>query len=277
MLLKLKQKYWLIESIIFEKIMRFRAIKLGNQAHTLPNALIVSLTSFPPRFEKLELTIKGLLCQKIKPDKIILWIANNDLYLLPKVINMLSERYDIFEIKTYQDIGSYKKLIPSLKLYPSSYIVTADDDVYYPKEWLGRLIEHITSSTPIIIAHRTHELTFDKANKVNSYAHWNNCCETKMSSYLMGTGIGGIVYPPNSFSPEVVNEDAFVSLCGNADDLWFFWMSRLNGTPTKWSGYNFNIVTWLGTNETGLASSNVSRGRNDACIKNMLSKYGEVW
>ena len=276
MYIKIKQKYWQLESILFEKKMRFAPIKLGNISHVLPSSLIVSLTSFPPRFEKLDLTIKGLLRQETKADKIILWIANDDLHLLPNSINQLSERYDIFDIKTYQDVGSYKKLIPSLKLYPSSYIVTADDDVYYPKIWLGRLIENI-SNTPAVIAHRTHELTFDEDNIVNSYADWNNCCETSTSSHLMGTGIGGIVYPPNTFSPEVLNEDAFLSLCGNADDIWFFWMSRLNSIPTKWSGYRFNIVTWLGTNETGLASGNVSKGRNDMCIQNMLSKYGEVW
>ena len=276
MLLKLKQKYWQIESIIFEKIMRLLPIKLGNQPHTLSSSLIVSLTSFPPRFEKLELTIKGLLSQEVKADKIILWIANKDLHLLPKAINQLSKRFDIFEVKTYQDIGSYKKLIPSLKLYPSSYIVTADDDVYYPKRWLGRLLRNI-SNTPAIIAHRTHELTFNKYNKVNSYANWNDSCQSNASNHLMGTGIGGILYPPNVFSSEVLNEDSFLSLCENADDIWFFWMSRLNGIPTKWSGYSFNIVTWLGTNETGLAKTNVSKGRNDICIENLLSKYGDVW
>jgi hypothetical protein len=276
MFFKLKQKYWQIESILFEKIIRFLPMKVSKRSHSLPSPLIVSLTSFPPRFEKLKLTIKGLLRQETKADKIILWIANNDLNLLPKEIKQMSERYDIFEINTYQDIGSYKKLIPTLKMYPSSYIVTADDDVYYPKIWLGRLIENI-SSAPAIIAHRTHELTFDKAKNINSYNDWNNCYETRTSAHLMGTGIGGIVYPPNTFSLEVLNEDAFLSLCKNADDIWFFWMSRLNGIPTKWSGYSFNVVTWLGTNETGLAKSNVSEGKNDICIQNLIAKYGEVW
>jgi len=273
---RLKRKYWQFESTMHELMMRFAPIKVGGKSHVLSSSLIVSLTSFPPRFGKLDLTIKGLLRQEIIADKIILWIADDDIHLLPKAIKQMSERHDIFEIKTCKDIGSYKKLIPSLKLYPSSYIVTADDDVYYPKKWLGRLIENI-SSTHVIIAHRTHELTFDKDNKVTSYAEWNQCYETSTSNHLMGTGIGGIVYPPNTFSPEVLNEETFISLCKNADDIWFFWMSRLNGVPTKWSGYSFNFVNWLGTNDTGLAGANVYGGKNDICIQNMLAKYGEAW
>ena len=55
----------------------------GAPRHRLPSELIVSLTSYPPRFKTLHLTIKSLLDQTVRPDRIILWIGRGAMDLIP--------------------------------------------------------------------------------------------------------------------------------------------------------------------------------------------------
>ena len=43
----------------------------------------MSLTSYPPRFGTLHLTLACLLDQSVKPDHLILWIAREDIKELP--------------------------------------------------------------------------------------------------------------------------------------------------------------------------------------------------
>ncbi|MCQ2744253.1 MAG: glycosyltransferase family 2 protein, partial [bacterium] len=100
------------------------------------NKIIVSLTSYRERFKKLPITIYSLLNQTLKPDKIILWIDNEteDLTTIPYEITRFIKNG--LEIRFVKDIKSYTKAIYAFKEYTDSIIVTADDDIYYRKNWL---------------------------------------------------------------------------------------------------------------------------------------------
>jgi hypothetical protein len=50
----------------------------ATKPHELRSPLIISLTSYPARFDKLPLTLKCLLSQSMAADRIILWIAYQD-------------------------------------------------------------------------------------------------------------------------------------------------------------------------------------------------------
>lgn len=104
-------------------------------------ALIVSLTSYPERINTVSQAINTLLQQTLKPDKLILWLANeqfpNKELDLPADLLKLKELG--LEINWCEDLKSYKKLIPSLHLFPDDIIVTADDDLYYQPDWLESL------------------------------------------------------------------------------------------------------------------------------------------
>ena len=53
--------------------------------HGLATELIVSLTSYPPRFAVLAKTLRSLIDQRVKPDRLVLWIAHDDTAQLPVV------------------------------------------------------------------------------------------------------------------------------------------------------------------------------------------------
>lgn len=274
MLEKIKFLYWKLEAIIVEKYIGLKRVSGNSNPHNIGSSLIVSLTSFPPRFDKLHLTLKGLLLQSITPDFVLLWIAENDHKLLTPAILELENRCTWFEIRTCKDIRSYKKLIPALIEFPESYIVTADDDLFYPRDWLYELTKKISDKKEII-AHRVHSPLF-AGNELMPYVKWNHNSQGE-GRLLFATGIGGILYPPNAFVDNVFDEASFMSICASADDVWFFWMARKNGVYVCWSEYMFNIVNWLGTNESGLATENVEHGKNDFCIEKMKLEYGDVF
>ena len=79
-------------------------------------------------------TLVSLLKQRLMPDKIVLWLDNDnwcDNNLPPKISKLKQYGVDILYCK---DIRSYKKLVPTLDLYPNDIIITVDDDVYYSND-----------------------------------------------------------------------------------------------------------------------------------------------
>src|SRR5688500_5188057 len=67
-----------------------RRLSAAGRPHQLPGELIISLTSYPARFRTLHLSLRCLLTQSIKPDRIVLWIAREDLPLLPASVRKLA-------------------------------------------------------------------------------------------------------------------------------------------------------------------------------------------
>lgn len=118
--------------------------------------LIVSLTSYPARIETVNQTIKSILNQSIKADKVILWLAPEQFPNKEKDLpeQLLSLRAKGLTIDWYHDIKSYKKLIPTLKKYPDAIIVTADDDNIYAVNWLEKLYNSYIKHPQDISCHR---------------------------------------------------------------------------------------------------------------------------
>ena len=61
-------------------------------AHGRSRELIVSLTSYPKRFSTLHLTLKSLLTQSVRPDRVILWLAEADKNAVPPAVAALQRQ-----------------------------------------------------------------------------------------------------------------------------------------------------------------------------------------
>ena len=99
--------------------------------------IIVSLTSYPQRIDIVYKVIDSLLRQSLKPDVVVLWLARDEFPRQEQSLPRELRRYIKFglTIRWCENLRSYKKLIPSLKAYPSDTIVTADDDILYPENF----------------------------------------------------------------------------------------------------------------------------------------------
>ncbi|WP_155265116.1 glycosyltransferase family 2 protein [Sphingomonas segetis] len=244
--------------------------------HALPGELIASLTSYPARFRTLRRTLACLLDQTVKADRTILWIAQEHLNQLPTEVRRLETRG--LEIRACDDLRSYKKLIPALEAFPNAFIATADDDAYYPRNWLEELVNGI--DTPrVITCHRAHRLKQTGNCNVAPYLEWDfdvqDEASRRPSADLLPTGVGGILYPPHSLDPRIVNRALFERLAPFGDDLWFYWCARMAGTLHKKVGGRMSLVVWSGSQQTALWSGNEAGG-NDRMIAALEREFGAV-
>ena len=259
----------------YMRIICRRQLSLTRKKHGLGKPLVVSLTSYPPRFPYLHLTLKCLLSQTVKPDRIVLWIAHEDKDLLPEKVLQLST--EGLEIRYCKNIFSFKKIIPALETFPDAYIATADDDVYYRSDWLGTLISASKSSPDNIIAHRIHSIT-SRHGKIFPYEDWEqDALSILPDSRNFPTGCMGVLYPPGSFHEDVTNAEKFLRLCPHADDIWLYWMANLAGTESRHSGSRHEIFNWKGTQRVGLWMQNTVDDGNNAQVEAMIEAYGLPW
>lgn len=140
---------------------------LPNKENAKPQ-IIISLTSYPARIHTLKYTLFTLLTQSLKPDKVVLWLAEDEFRNANKQFNpkklpksLLDFSVKGLEIMWYEtNIKSYKKLIPSLQQFPDSIIVTADDDNLYDKHWLAKLYSAFEANPSYIHCHRARRIAF---------------------------------------------------------------------------------------------------------------------
>ena len=243
--------------------------------HKLNYELIVSLTSYPARFKNLHLTLKCLMIQTVRADRVILWVAHEDKSKLPASVLRL-EKFGL-EIRTTEDIRSYKKLIPALKMFPNAGFVIVDDDLFYPRDLIENLLNTAEKFSGSAVAGRVHRVKRNDFGQILPYKKWcwnSNIQQSKDNFY---TGCGGAFFPPNAFHPEVLNQTKFIELAPTADDVWFNWMLKLNHTPLVSTGREFVFWDWPDTQAVSLHKKNVSEHENDRQIANMIKQYGQCY
>ena len=241
--------------------------------HGLNRRLVVSLTSYPKRFETLALALQRLLFQSLRPDEIILWLARGERAALP--IEVLELEQFGLVIRETDDIRSFKKIIPTLELCPDAVVVTADDDIYYWPTWLEELVAVHSQTGDAVVCHRAHRITLSPEGLPRRYDDWNKKLKPEdRSALLFPLGVLGVLYDTRIFHPDVTRRDLFEQLCPNADDVWLYWMHRMNGSVPHLLGRRARIVEWPGTQTGALKAQNVGAGRNDLAIAAMIARYG---
>lgn len=246
--------------------------------------LIISLTSFPQRMYEIHYTLYSLLTQTVKPAKVVLWLGseqfpNGEKDIPPKVLKL---KENGLVIEWHKNLRSYTKLVPSLKKYPNNIIVTADDDIYYEKDWLEKLLKSHKENKNCIICHRAHRVKFDR-EKLAPYKKWPKKIKGGKASYLnFLTGVGGVLYPQNSLHKDVLNEELFTELAPKADDVWFWAMAVLNKTKILVVKDWIRELTYVNpererglTDEVTLFSFN-KKGGNDLQIEKVLNHYPQI-
>lgn len=243
--------------------------------------IIVSLTSYPARINTLAATISTLLLQTIKPDQVILWLAESQFphreQNLPRALLRLT-RFGL-TIKWCNDIRSYKKLIPTLKEYPNAIIVTADDDVFYHPDWLKTLYDSYLEQPRAVHAHCVRKVYLSPSKDAfASYSFWkhdNTMGRARFSALQIG--VGGVLYPPHCFHPDILDETLFTQLAPNADDLWFWAMAILKGTPiVRVKNAMMPAVNYRANTTQALCKQNLEGGANDFQLKKLAIHYPEL-
>ena len=224
--------------------------------------VVVSLTSIPSRLKQIHLPLRSLMAQSVRPTTIVLWLNEDLKDHLPESLTRLTG--DLLEIRYSTLTCSHRKLIHSLDAFPEQCIVTCDDDVMYPTDWLERLWQEHEQHPDEIIANRCNLVTYDADGNTLPYREWIKRVPPGTSSpALMPAGYGGVLYPPHSLRPETTNASLFLELAPQADDLWFKAMSYLNGTQCRRASRpSDKPIPVRGTQSITLAKTNIREDRN---------------
>lgn len=218
---------WKIKIRCFVYLFNKRYCGITKERRNYP--IVVSLTSFPGRIGVVSETVKSLLVQTMKPDRIILWLANeqfpNHERDLPDELIAL-KNYGL-EILWCDDIRSYKKLIPTLRIVPNAIVVTADDDIYYRVHWLKGLYDAHLHNPQCVICYRATKFYLTNEGNYKTIGGGHDLWPEP--SYLHKlTGCGGVLYPVDVFYQDICRDDIFMTICKTNDDIWFWLMAVLN-------------------------------------------------
>ena len=253
---------------------------LGITEQIMFTEIIISLTSHPGRIKHVDKTIITLLNQTVKPNHVILWLAEEQFprkeESLPSKLVKLKEHG--LEIMWCKDIKSYKKLIPSLQSFPSATIITVDDDMYYRNEMLESLLnEHRIHPKDIISSEVTHPF-FNEQGKLVS-RKCDSLQDGTVSFFNKMLGGTGTLYPVNSLFSDVCNEKLFMSLAPTNDDIWFWAMAVKNNTRIRVPQnpvHPFGMTSPNYQYETSLAKINESQNLYLEATNNIFTKYPEI-
>ncbi len=250
-----------------------RRMRRARRHHGLPARLIVSLTSYPPRFATLHLTLRCLLDQTVRPDAVVLWVDEGAIAQLPGPV--LSLRDAGLAIEAGPDVGSYGKIVSALQADPAAFIVTADDDAYYPADWLAALVASVRPGKPEVICHRAHRVELGSDRLPLPYNRWDvDLRKPEASRRVFPTGVGGVLFPPGIFHHEVVNRDLYAGLCPTADDLWLYWMALRQGAIFRKIGRHRHVPLWPGSQKVSLHQINVAGRGNDRQMARLIEHFG---
>lgn len=252
--MKLKEyPYSLLHSL------RLRYIKPATKKYSQA-PVIVSLTSIPSRLDTLDIVIASLLEQNIQPKLIVLWLNNSLKNKLPARLRKIQS--DVFTIRYCEGTSSFRKLLPSLKAYKNATIITCDDDMIYPKNWLEHLYNAHLDHQGCVISQVGRLITRDKEGELQRYKSWPFIRHQCTEESLLPIGYGGVLYPSKTFNEKVFDESLFIKLCPKADDLWFKAMAYLNGTTNYCASEKATPLPIIRSQQVSLNSHNISKDAN---------------
>lgn len=235
--------------------------------------VVVSLTSFPNRIPTLHLVIECLMRQRVKPDKIVLYLTKSQ---VPSIDSLPSSMQDLrkrgLEIQLCPDeIRPHTKYFYAMQQFPEDIVITVDDDLFYRTDLIESLLKNHRAHPNAIIANWTKEIIPRK----KKYTEWpdNHVPHENKSQLLLG--VSGVLYPPHSLDEDVFDVDKIKNLSLTADDVWLTAMARKKGTPIYFTGYEYNHLPILIRNNETLISGNYIR--NQQWIDKIAEAYPGIW
>lgn len=240
--------------------------------------LLISLTSYPARIDGVVHVLRSLIAQTVRAEALVLCLSSDQFpgqeSDLPRSIRKMVDRRDVQILWQVGDIRSYKKLLPTLDMYPGKTIITVDDDTFYPRNLIEDLM-HTSSLFPGCIVGTRGKLIRCSDVGVEEYLSWG-VPKPHIASYeVFLTGVGGILYPPNSLCNRVTEYGLAYLLSPTADDIWFKAMSVLASTRSVTTLHSpSDFYTVRGTQSTSLTERNVLSGENDVQVRAMLQHFG---
>ena len=273
-------KRWCIRSIancllpLYFRLTASRAGKGVTDTSASFGRIIISISSFPARIEKIWITLESLLRQTHKPDMIILWLSRqqfpNEIADLPQNLIALQARGITIRFVD-EDYRSHRKYLYTLCEYPNDILVTADDDLIYPPHLLADIWHTHLAQPDAIITTYAHGKEYDQSGHLRPYTEWRN--NSTDGPYFFCSG-GGTLFPVGSLSPETTDIKTAIHLCPYADDIWLNVMALRQHTTVEHIPYRWLPLPVLSNGQEKLSTTNVYDHGNDRQIAAVEEYFG---
>lgn len=247
-----------------------------NKDQTRDERIIVSLTSYPGRIRQVYYSIKSLMGQSLKPDRIILWLSEEQFpdRRLPSDFEKLKKRgLEIYF--TEDDLKSHKKYYYALRAQrPDEIIVTYDDDLIYESKSLEKLVTLHKKSPEYIIVNRGEKLGYDPKNGYGYIEDWGKMLDEEgfispSHSIIPSTG-AGCLYPYGKLKSDIFNKEMIRAKVLSADDIWIWHNALKSGVKILKTQKQSRVLcpVW-GSQKENLSEINVGLGENKRIIKDL--------
>tara|TARA_R110000822_G_scaffold163794_1_gene304069 strand:- start:11906 stop:12580 length:675 start_codon:yes stop_codon:yes gene_type:complete len=174
-------------------------------------------------------------------------------------------------VRWVTNTGPYRKLIPALREAGfDDLLVTADDDIFYGREWLATLLNEYDLAGGCAVAARVRRIRKNHLGKIMSYGHWEiqSCSGVMATDYLVTFG-GGSVLKKSMFRAKDIADDSFLKIAPTTDDIWYSRMLKNKDNAVVVAPSAMEQLNFV-THNHGLNLHNLPRALN------LLSKVRKV-
>jgi hypothetical protein len=218
--------------------------KIARNPIIAPRSPILSITTYGKRVCSVYLTLESIADGSVRPSRMILWIDDSDVFRSrPRSLRRLEERG--LEIKLTENYGPHTKYYSFLESTDTfdAPLVTADDDMVYPRRWLSGLINSFNENSAVVNCYRAHVMKIIEG-KIGPYLSWMPCRSIHPSFLNFATGCAGCIYPPAFLKKLKAAGRGFEQLCPKADDVWLHVNAVRSGFKIKQIGPREVTGSW---------------------------------
>ena len=249
--------------------LQFKSKKLRSKNdHSLSSVIsrggpVVSLTSHGKRIDTAYLAIESIADGTLLPSELILWLDDETRYkALPITLRRLMQRG--LTVRLCKNYGPHTKYYPYVDSQKEFVVplVTADDDIFYPREWLRTLATAFERDSNVVHCYRARVISL-RGGRLAPYAQWSLCRSTSPSWKHLLNGVSGVIYPPRLVSALKTAGPEFENCCAKADDVWLHATALRSGFRVQQIGsraIHFPIIP--GSQASALYFENVSTGND---------------
>lgn len=241
------------------------------------NKPIISFTSYKDRLPYICDVIKSILNNTIKPYKIILNLYKDDVKYITRELHKLIY-HNIVELYICDlDIRPHKKYYYTMLRYKDNPIITIDDDVIYPSDFIESLINSYKKYPNCVSGRRVHKIKYKNDGTIDLVKNWilsyNKIIDPSFD--ITHSGVGGVLYPPDILK---ISEKCLPDILEyiSVDDKYILYLEKYLGIKTVYVPNNKNhpdpikelIPTGLCYTENEIGEYT----KNDICINELINK-----
>lgn len=266
---------WVENLLVARTSLKSAALNKDKREETI----IASLTTYPARIETVDLAIRTIFMQSMRPDRVVLWLAEEQFpskQLPPKLVLLQKQG---LEVRFCKDYRSHKKYFLALQEQKySEVIITFDDDILYDPHTIERAVLKHRERPKALVVNQAMIPVINSDGSIAPYSMWSEANSKNYHHQILSPLTGsGCLYPYSALTAKAFNWDIIERNAKSTDDLWIFFQCILAGTPIILSNQRSKIFTVVkGSQTSNLSQQNCVGDGNNQNLQNLMKIYPEV-